>query len=139
MRAPSPPAAGAAAALTSELRPTRNVQSLHTVACRPGLTWILPGGDLIWAFTGTQTFKLDSLNVIDAAGNPIIIRALLEYAIEDPAALHIAVNDSLAVLHNQAEQVVREACSRLPLLGEHGADIRSQTHEICAAMVKELQ
>ena len=33
------------------------------------------------------------------------MRALLEFAVEDPAALHIATNDSLAVLHNQAEQV----------------------------------
>ena len=44
---------------------------------------------------------------------------------EDPAALHIATNDSLAVLHNQAEQVVRESCSKLPLLGEPGHDIRT--------------
>ena len=35
--------------------------------------------------------------------------------------------------------MVREACSRLPLLGEHGHDIRSQTHEIGSAMVRELQ
>jgi len=103
------------------------------------MTWILPGGERIACFTGTQTYKLDELHVVDAAGNPIIVRALLEFAIEDPAALHIATNDSLAVLHNQAEQVVREACSRLPLLGEHGHDIRSQTHELGAAMVKELQ
>ena len=108
---------------------------LDQVITRPGLTWILPGGDRIACFTGTQTYKLDELHVVDAAGNPIIVRALMEFAVEDPAALHIATNDSLSVLHNQAEQVVREACSRLPLLGEHGHDIRSQTHELGAAMV----
>ena len=67
------------------------------------------------------------------------MRALLEFAIEDPAALKIATNMSLAVLFNQAEQVVREACTRLPLLGERGHDIRSQTNEIGAGMLADLQ
>ena len=43
------------------------------------------------------------------------------------------------MLFNQAEQVVREACTRFPLLGEKGADIRSLTHELGAQMLAELQ
>jgi regulator of protease activity HflC (stomatin/prohibitin superfamily) len=58
------------------------------------------------------------VHVVDAAGNPIIIRALLEYAINDPAALYIATAGDVRVLFNQAEQVVREVCTHLPLLGE---------------------
>ena len=46
---------------------------------------------------------------------------------------------SLRSLFNQAEQVVREACMRLPLLGERGHDIRSQTNEIGAGMLADLQ
>lgn len=112
---------------------------LDHVISKPGLAFVLPFGTSVSAFTGTQTHKIDELRVVDLSGNPIIVRALLEFAIEDPAALFIATNNSLDVLFNQAEQVVREACSRLPLLGEHGHDIRSQTHEIGASMVKELQ
>lgn len=52
--------------------------------------------------------------------------------------MHIALAGNRAVLFNMAEQVVREACSRLPLVGEPGHDIRSQTHELADAMVKEL-
>jgi hypothetical protein len=63
----------------------------------------------------------------------------LEYSIDDPAALRIATNSSLQVLFNQAELTVREACGRLPLLGEKGHDIRSQTNEIGAAMLLDLQ
>ena len=90
-------------------------------------------------FTGTQTHKMNELNLVDAVGNPILVRALLEFSVEDPAALFIATNASLSVLFNQAEQVVREACTRFPLLGEKGADIRSLTHELGAQMLAELQ
>jgi len=90
-------------------------------------------------FTGTQTHKMNELNLVDAVGNPILVRALLEFSVEDPAALFIATNASLSVLFNQAEQVVREACTRFPLLGEKGADIRSLTHELGAQMLTELQ
>lgn len=111
---------------------------LDAVIDRPGLTWIYPFSDIVKCFTGARTQMLDSMNVIDAAGNPIIVRALLEYAIEDPAALRIAVNDDLRVLINMAEQTVREACTRLPLIGEKGADIRSQMHELAAHMESEV-
>jgi hypothetical protein len=57
----------------------------------------------------------------------------------DPAALYIACANNLTVLINQCEQVVRSACTTLPLLGEKGHDIRSQTLEMAAAMVAELQ
>lgn len=63
---------------------------------------------------------------------------MIEYAIEDPAALRLAVNDNLLVLINMAEQIVREACTRLPLIGEKGADIRSQMHELAAHMESEV-
>lgn len=106
---------------------------------RPGAYWIAPNYEAVTCFTGTQSHKMDELHVVDSAGNPIIVRALLEFAIEDPAALKIATNMSLSVLFNQAEQVVREACSRLPLLGERGHDIRSQTNEIGAGMLADLQ
>ena len=107
---------------------------------RPGLTWFTPGcGTFISSFSGAQTHKMDSLHVVDASGNPIVVRALLEYAVEDPAALQIAANGSLYVLFNMAEQVVREACGHLPLVGERGHDIRSQTHELAAAMALDLQ
>jgi regulator of protease activity HflC (stomatin/prohibitin superfamily) len=105
----------------------------------PGLVWVTPGYERIESFTGSQTHKMDSLHVVDSAGNPIIVRALLEYSIDDPAALRIATNSSLQVLFNQAELTVREACGRLPLLGEKGHDIRSQTNEIGAAMLLDLQ
>lgn len=106
---------------------------------KPGMTWLLPGGHRIYQFTGTQTHRMDQLHVVDGSGNPIIVRALLEFEINDPAALYIATNSNLGVLFNQAEQVVREACSHLPLLAEKGHDIRSLTHEMGAQMAVELQ
>ena len=112
---------------------------LDALITQPGLTWLAPGYTDVRCFTGTQTHKMDEIHVVDAMGNPIIVRALLEFSVDDPAALHIATNSSTAVLINQAEQVVREACTRLPLLGERGHDIRSQTHEIGAAMLADLQ
>jgi hypothetical protein len=112
---------------------------LDCVISRPGLTWIAPFYERVEMFTGTQTHKMDELHLVDAVGNPILVRALLEFAVEDPAALYIATNASLSVLFNQAEQVVREACTRFPLLGEKGADIRSLTHELGAQMLSELQ
>ncbi len=112
---------------------------LDCVIARPGLTWVAPFYERVQMFTGTQTHKMDELHLVDAVGNPILVRALLEFAVEDPAALFIATNASLSVLFNQAEQVVREACTRFPLLGEKGADIRSLTHELGAQMLGELQ
>jgi SPFH domain / Band 7 family len=112
---------------------------LVTTVKSPGLTWFVPCGTFIEQFSGAQTYKMDSLHVVDAAGNPIVVRALLEYSIEDPAALHIAANGSLPVLFNMAEQVVREACTHLPLVGERGHDIRSQTNELASAMAVDLQ
>lgn len=56
-----------------------------------------------------------------------MVSALLEYSVVDPAALYIACANNLSVLLNQTEQVVRNACTTLPLLGEKGHDIRSQT------------
>lgn len=105
----------------------------------PGCHCVVPCFDPVKQFAGTQTHKIEQLHVIDATGNPIVVRALLEYAIHDPAALYIATSSSLMVLINMAEQVVRVACSKLPLLGEPGHDIRSQTTELGEAMVAELQ
>ena len=76
----------------------------------PGLTWFVPCGVFISSFSGAQTHKMDALHVVDASGNPIVVRALLEFAVDDPASLSIAANGSLYVLFNMAEQVVREAC-----------------------------
>jgi len=105
----------------------------------PGLTCVLPCGVEVQSFSGAQTHKMDSLHVVDASGNPILVRAMLEYAVDDPAALQIAANGSLYVLFNMAEQVVREACGHLPLVGERGADIRSQSQELALAMAADLQ
>ena len=52
-----------------------------------------------------QTHETTELKVIDAVGNPIIVRGLLEFGVEDAAALHIATNSSFSVLFNMAEQV----------------------------------
>ncbi len=38
-----------------------------------------------------------------------------------------------------SENVIRQACSALPLVGEPGKDIRTQTQELGARMVAELQ
>jgi regulator of protease activity HflC (stomatin/prohibitin superfamily) len=70
---------------------------LDVILNRPGLYWLPVFFEGVTTFTGTQTHKMDELHVVDAAGNPIIVRALLEFAIEDPAALKIATNMSLAV------------------------------------------
>ena len=56
----------------------------------PGCNCILPGAEVVQEFAGTRTQILDELRVIDASGNPIIVRALLEYAVDDPAALKIS-------------------------------------------------
>lgn len=111
---------------------------LDALISTPGLHWVAPGYERMEEFAGAQTHETEKLSVIDAAGNPIIVKALLEYSIVDPAALHIALAGNRTVLFNMAEQVVREACSRLPLVGEPGHDIRSQTHELGDAMVREL-
>lgn len=112
---------------------------LETVLTVPGLYWITPGYERVSHFAGAKTHITSDLRVIDASGNPIIVRALLEYAVEDPAALFIATDNNMSVLYNMTEQVVRSACSRLPLVGEAGADIRTCTHELGAQMVGELQ
>ena len=54
-------------------------------------------------------------------------------------ALHIATNSSFQVLHNMAEQVMRQACTRLPLNGPAGKDIRTGGTDLCNQMVAELQ
>lgn len=112
---------------------------LDRVIKKPGLVWIAPIYERVQSFGGTQTHKMDSINVLDASGNPLIIRALLEYAVTDPASLFIATDNSTLVLFNMAEQVVREAVTKLPLLGEKGHDIRSQFVEIGESMASELQ
>jgi hypothetical protein len=71
----------------------------------PGLHWVTPFYEAVWAFSGTSTHRTSELHVIDAAGNPILVRALLEYSIDDPAALRIACNNSTLVIFNMAEQV----------------------------------
>ena len=66
---------------------------LDTVIKTPGIHWITPCAETVRHFAGTQTHESAELRVIDGAGNPIIVRALLEYAVEDATALHIATND----------------------------------------------
>ena len=112
---------------------------LDCTISQPGLYWLPLFFDRVQTFSGTQTHKMDELHLVDSTGNPILVRALLEFAVEDPASLYIATNASLGVLFNQAEQVVREACTRYPLLGDKGHDIRSLTHEIGAGMLADLQ
>ena len=68
---------------------------------KAGVMFITPGVTRIDGFAGTQSLILPPQNIIDASGNPIIVRALLEYSVDDPAALYIATN-------NQPQ--VRRAC-----------------------------
>jgi hypothetical protein len=112
---------------------------LDRVINAPGMWWVAPGYTMVSGFKGTNTHKIDQLNVIDAAGNPIIVRALLEYGVVDPAAFHIATQGNAGVLFNMAEQTVRVACAALPLLGEMGHDLRSQFAEVSNKMCAELQ
>lgn len=112
---------------------------LCCVISQPGLHWVAPLYDRVQMFTGTQTHRMTELQLVDGVGNPILVRAILEFAVEDPAALFIATNASLTPLFNSAEQCVREACTRYPLLGERGSDIRSLTHELGASMLADLQ
>jgi hypothetical protein len=109
------------------------------VISKPGLYYVPFFYDSVSTFTGTQTQRMDELNLVDSTGNPIVVRALLEYAVDDAAALKIATDNSLTVLFNQAEQVVREACLKHPLLGEKGHDLRSLTNELGAHMMASLQ
>ena len=113
---------------------------LERVVTQPGLTYVTPGAHRIDGFAGTQSLILPQQNIIDAAGNPVVIRALLEYSVDDPAALAIATNNTPTVLFNMAEQVVRETVAGLPLQGHpEGRDLRSQGHAVSNAMVAELQ
>lgn len=111
---------------------------LDRVISKPGFAWVAPFYERIQGFRGTNTYRLDSLHVLDGAGNPIIVRALLEYGVEDPGALFIATQNNIAVLYNMAEMVVRVACSHLPLLGERGQDIRSNLVQLGDQMVATL-
>ena len=67
---------------------------LERVIDTPGLSYVTPGATRIDGFRGTQSLILPPLNIIDAAGNPIIVRALLEYSVDDPAALCISTNNT---------------------------------------------
>jgi hypothetical protein len=105
----------------------------------PGIHWVTPCCDTVKHFAGTQTHNSDEMHVIDAAGNPILVRALLEYAIDDSAAFHIATSSNTQVLFNMTEQVVRSTCTKLPLLSDHGPDIRNHISELGEQMRAELQ
>lgn len=67
---------------------------LERVIDTPGLAYVTPCATRVDGFAGTQSLILPPLNIIDASGNPIIVRALLEYSVDDPAALCIATNNS---------------------------------------------
>ena len=73
--------------------PTKTTQAifrfgkLDRVITEPGLAFVLPFGETVSAFTGTQTHKINELNVVDLAGNPIIVRALLEFSVSIPYGL----------------------------------------------------
>ncbi len=113
---------------------------LERVISTPGLSYVTPGASRVDGFAGTQSLILPPQNIIDSAGNPIIVRALLEYSVDDPAALCIATNNTPTVLFNMAEQVVRETCAGMPLQGHpEGRDLRSQGHAVSNLMVAELQ
>jgi SPFH domain / Band 7 family len=136
------PALGLSGLITVPVATTVAIFRFGKLCCvisQPGLHWVAPLYDRVQMFTGTQTHKIDELQLVDGVGNPILVRAILEFAVEDPAALFIATNASLTPLFNSAEQCVREACTRYPLLGERGHDIRSLTHELGASMLADLQ
>ena len=105
---------------------------LDRVISTPGLHYVIPGYEMVMQSTQTQTYRIHELKLNDCAGNPIVISGLLEYSIFDPASLYIATRNNLQVLTNSAEQVLRNACTTLPLLGEHGHDIRSQVRRVPA-------
>ena len=112
---------------------------LDRVLSEPGFAWVSPGYQRIDGFRGTNTYSLHSLHLLDGSGSPIVVRALLEYGVEDPGALFISTNNNISVLFNMAEQVVRVECSHLPLIGEKGADIRSNLVELSNQMAATLQ
>ena len=136
------PALGLSGLITVPVATTVAIFRFGKLCCvisQPGLHWVAPLYDRVQMFTGTQTHKIDELQLVDGVGHPILVRSILEFAVEDPAALFIATNASLTPLFNSAEQCVREACTRYPLLGERGHDIRSLTHELGASMLADLQ
>jgi hypothetical protein len=50
------------------------------VISKPGLHYVPFFYDSVATFTGTQSQRIDELNLVDATGNPIVVRALLEFS-----------------------------------------------------------
>jgi len=77
-----------------------------------GLRYNLP---FFWSgaeyFCGTVSKTLPSLDIVDKAGNPIIVASMYNYRVSDPEAFHYTVKGDDDIIKNTAESTLRYACS----------------------------
>lgn len=77
-----------------------------------GLHYMLPaGGAYTQYFVGTVSRELDSRSVVDATGNPLVVSAMLNFSLADPALLHFHLQGDTTIVGTTADAVLRQVCA----------------------------
>ena len=80
----------------------------------PGLRWAPPNGEFNHIFEGAKTHAFKDMRLLDSTGTPIIVSAILQYHISDPAKFIIISEGKTDVLERKATIAIQQICSSLP-------------------------
>lgn len=118
---------------------TRVIQRFGKIdrVCEPGLRWAPLGYDARDVFMGARTQRFANLNVVEKNGSPIVVSAVFNYHVSNPAKFTVAVgNDN--VLFNLVESAVRNGCREHPLNSDAEPDIRRHSGSIEGSIASGL-
>lgn len=105
----------------------------------PGLRWAPPFGDLTRVFIGAKTHTFKDMRLLDATGTPIVVSAILQYHVSNPAAYIIAANQSTDILEREASIAIRQACSSLPYTSDDGKSLQKNAADLSYEVYKKMQ
>jgi len=95
-----------------------------------GLSWAPPFCEDILVFIGTSTHKFSGLHLIEKNGSPIIVSAILNYHISNPAKYVVAADAKTEVVMNMVEGAIRDGCKSVALISDTENDLRKHSDVI---------
>ena len=88
---------------------------------------------------GNLSFKLPKSQVVDSNGNPIIISAIVNYKIADPAKYIVFILGDYGYIVNQAEAVIKRIASKYPYESKDGDGLKNESDAVVKEMTDVLQ
>jgi regulator of protease activity HflC (stomatin/prohibitin superfamily) len=85
---------------------------------KPGLRWAPLYCEIHPVFIGANILQFENLRAADFKGDSIIVKANVQYHIDNPASFVIVANSKTNILEFETNKAIRTVCGNIPYISE---------------------